>query len=156
MSGRATNPPGWYDHPEQSGVQRYWDGDQWTDERRKEPDSASPSPTTADDRSTRNGIATAGMICAVVGSLFGTIPILFAYALILGLLGISFGIAGGRKIKRGETQRGKGMARTGIVVGVVAVVLGFVGAAIVNDALEDPGSGPTEIKQTSEDARGDF
>lgn len=150
MPGRATTPPGWHDDPERPGTQRYWDGDQWTDGPQPEPDPAASPPTTVADESTGNRIATAGMVCAIVGSLFGTIPILFVYTLILGFLGISFGITGGRRIKRGETQRGKLMARTAIIVGVVAVVLGFVGAAMVNDALEDPDSGAAEIEQVVE------
>ena len=39
-----TTPAGWYDDPEQPAMQRYWDGDAWTDRRQpKVPSTAAPA-----------------------------------------------------------------------------------------------------------------
>src|SRR4051794_8901530 len=34
MTNDATPPAGWYADPERPGFERYWGGEQWTDERR--------------------------------------------------------------------------------------------------------------------------
>lgn len=40
-----TPQPGWYDDPEDSKAQRYWDGQNWTPNRRPKPISQPPPPT---------------------------------------------------------------------------------------------------------------
>jgi Protein of unknown function (DUF2510) len=42
------NPPGWYDDPNNSNAQRYWDGQGWTPHRRRNPTAQpAPAPTQA-------------------------------------------------------------------------------------------------------------
>ncbi|MCH7670203.1 MAG: DUF4190 domain-containing protein [Acidobacteria bacterium] len=144
MTDRSTTPPGWHDDPEQPGMERHWDGSRWTDNRRAKSEQPPPPPTAITVQTTGNGIAVAAMVCAIVGALFGLTLFFFMFALVLGLLGIVFGVAGGRRVRRGETQRGKGMARTGIIVGVIAIALGIVGV-ILSGAFEDRHSDLDEI-----------
>ena len=74
-----------------------------------------------------NGLATAGMICGIVGlCLF----FLWFLAGILGLLGIVFGAIGlSRAGKLGG--RGKGLALTGIITGALAILLSIVFVVVV-------------------------
>ena len=150
MTDRSTTPQGWYDDPEQPGMERHWDGSRWTDNRQPKSEQPPPPPTAITVQTTGNGIAVAAMVCAIVGALFGLTLFFFMFALVLGVLGIVFGVAGGRRVRRGETQRGKGMARTGIVVGVIAISLGIAGV-ILSGAFEDLESDLNEIRQNSDD-----
>lgn len=93
-------------------------------------------PTAVPVAAISNGSATAAMVLGIVGAAFGLIPILGFLALILGVLAIVFGFGGRRKLRRGETLRGKGAATSGIVLGVVAIGLGIWGMAIVFGALD--------------------
>jgi hypothetical protein len=39
--------PGWYDDPQDSGAQRYWDGQDWTPHRQRKLQTTKPQPTVA-------------------------------------------------------------------------------------------------------------
>ena len=39
-----TTPAGWYPDPTQPGTQRFWDGEQWTEQRAPAPAPAAPTP----------------------------------------------------------------------------------------------------------------
>ncbi|NNF87976.1 MAG: DUF4190 domain-containing protein [Acidimicrobiia bacterium] len=84
-----------------------------------------------------NGMATASFVLAVIGAVLGIVPILALFALILGVLAVIFGFAGRKRIKKGETTEGKGMAKSGIIIGFIAIVLAIIGFAIVSDAFSD-------------------
>jgi hypothetical protein len=55
-------PPGWYDDPDDSNAQRYWNGQEWTPQRQRKPTSrqthATPSEGSRDelDRGGRGGV----------------------------------------------------------------------------------------------------
>ncbi|ROZ89035.1 DUF2510 domain-containing protein [Gordonia sp. OPL2] len=65
------HPPGWYPDPHRRELQRYWDGEQWTDRTAprgtspKEPDF-SPADADAKKRGTRRALIIAGVIAVVV------------------------------------------------------------------------------------------
>ncbi|WP_030758730.1 DUF4190 domain-containing protein [Streptomyces griseus] len=72
-----------------------------------------------------NGMGTAGLVLGIVGTClfwFYGVP-----AIVLGVLGLIFGIVGRKRANRGEASNG-GAATAGIVLGSVAIVLG---AAVV-------------------------
>jgi hypothetical protein len=70
-----------------------------------------------------NGIAIAAMVCALVGLLF--------FGVVLGPLGVIFGSIGLGRAKRGAS--GRGMAITGIVVGIIDVLAFVVLLAVLTN-----------------------
>ncbi len=87
---------------------------------------------------TNNGMAVASLVLGIVGAVFGLVPIAFVFAWICGVLAVIFGAIGRKRGK--ETGQRKTMATWGLVLGVVAIVLGVIGIAIVNDAFNDVNS----------------
>ncbi|MFD5429434.1 DUF4190 domain-containing protein [Streptomyces sp. NPDC127084] len=100
-----------------------------------QPGVPAPAPVAA-----RNGLGTAALILGIVGVLAGLPMFLFWLAGILGLIGLILGITGRGRVKRGEATN-KGAATTGVVLGVVALILSVVGAvvtfAVVSDAVDE-------------------
>ncbi|MEU3398490.1 DUF4190 domain-containing protein [Streptomyces filamentosus] len=68
-----------------------------------------------------NGMGTAGMVLGIIGTcLFWFYGIL---SIVLGVLGLVFGIVGRKRANRGEAGNG-GVATAGIILGSVSIVLG--------------------------------
>ncbi|MER7519021.1 DUF4352 domain-containing protein [Streptomyces sp. NPDC126499] len=102
-----------------------------------------PAPTAL-----RNGLGTAALILGIIGTLSGLIPLLFWLAGILGLIALILGLAGKGRVKRGEAGN-KGVALTGAILGLAALVLSVVGAVITFTAVSDA---VEEIDKTIQDA----
>jgi hypothetical protein len=67
-----------------------------------------------------DGLAVAGFVCSLVG--------LFVAGILLGILGVVFGLIALKRIKKsGGSRRGKGLAIAGVILGFVAII----GAIIV-------------------------
>jgi hypothetical protein len=107
--GSAT-PPGWYSDPQAPGMQRYWDGSQWTENRAPVAHAGAGGgvgPPT-------NGKATASMVLGILG-------LLFLY-LIGPVLALIFGYQAKNEIEAsGGAQGGRGMAIAGIVMGWIGI-----------------------------------
>jgi len=73
------------------------------------------------------GLAIAAFVLAVVGAIFGLIPLTCVIAIICGVIALIFGLV----------SRAHGMGKAGIVIGIVALALGIWGAIIVNSAVND-------------------
>ncbi|WP_062645023.1 DUF4190 domain-containing protein [Streptomyces maremycinicus] len=69
-------------------------------------------PSTASPRSRTNGLAIASLCCGIVG--------LFVLNIVLGPLAIVFGVVSRRQA---SVANGAGMAKAGIILGIVDVVL---------------------------------
>jgi len=95
-----------------------------------------------------NGMAVAALVCGIVGAVLGVIPILFVAAWGLGAVAVALGIVGRRRAKRVAGAGRGGMALAGTLLGVLALVLGGVGVAIVDDAFDDL-TGADEPEQIS-------
>jgi hypothetical protein len=79
----------------------------------------------------KTGLSTAALVLGIVASCIGLIPILGIFALPCALLAIIFGAIGIRRnVKRG-------FAITGLVTGVLGIVLAIAGLVIVNNAVND-------------------
>lgn len=76
----------------------------------------------------RNGLGVAALCCGIVGMFIGLIPLAGIVAMPLGILAIIFGAVSIRRASRGEAS--KGMAITGLIAGLAAVVLSIIGMVI--------------------------
>lgn len=97
-------PAGWYTDPENPGQERWWNGAAWSDDRRAvvqtavaappPPPYAAPGPVyiAAAPTPTKNGMATAGLVLALVSLLINPFAV-------LSILGIVFGAVGWSRAK---------------------------------------------------------
>ncbi|MFB6842712.1 DUF4190 domain-containing protein [Streptomyces sp. NPDC056361] len=84
----------------------------------------------------RNGLGTAALILGIIGTLSGLIPLFFWLAGILGLIALILGLVARGRVKRREANN-KGVALTGAILGLAALVLSVVGAVITFTAVSD-------------------
>lgn len=85
-----------------------------------------------------NGMAVTALVCGIVGFMFGLGPaILYVFPLGLGAVAIVFGILGRRKATKDPAVGRKTMATWGVALGILAFILGIVGAATVEEAVDD-------------------
>jgi predicted PurR-regulated permease PerM len=96
-----------------------------------------------------NGLATAALVLGIVGVVFGLIPLTFFIALICGVLALIFGVIGWRAANKGRGR--KGLAVSGTVLGVVALLLAFAGIFIIGEAADDLQNELDQINQDLEE-----
>ncbi|MEU6620753.1 DUF4190 domain-containing protein [Streptomyces litmocidini] len=84
----------------------------------------------------RNGLGTAALILGIIGTVSGFIPLFFWLAGILGLIALILGLVGKGRVKRGEANN-KGVALTGVLLGLASLILSVVGMVIVFTAVSD-------------------
>ncbi len=95
--------------------------------------AAAVPPTVIVQQAPKNGLATAAMVLGIIGLVFavlGFIPFVGIFffdwvAFICGALAIVFGILGTNKAKT-LNDLGKSTARTGLILGIVAVALDII------------------------------
>lgn len=148
--------PGWYADPEQYGAQRYWDGTAWSEQRRPAQVVAvvAPVPMAAPDvvQPPGNGLAVAGLVCGIVGAVFGLIPWTFWLAWILGVLAIVFGAIGRRRADREPAAGKRSMATAGLILGIVAIALGIVGLIVLHALINDVHSSLNDFRSCFENS----
>ncbi|NIL74918.1 DUF4190 domain-containing protein [Rhodococcus sp. B10] len=88
----------------------------------------------------KNGFGLASLILAIVGLVFGIIPLTGFICLILGIIGLALGFAGLSRVRKNRATNKK-TAISGIVVSVLAIALGIWGITIVFGAVDDLDSG---------------
>ena len=130
--GRKMNAPaGWYPHPENPGMLRWWDGTQWTDQTK--PQVLAP-PLAPPKR--KKGLAVAAAVLAVVGLVF--LSGIFGKILLL----ISLGFAIAALVTK---QRLKGLS----IACLCLVPLGFFIAAIASaPSPKSEASEPVAVVET--------
>lgn len=94
----------------------------------------------------RNGFGITSLCLAIPGLLFGLIPLTGFIAIILGALGLVFGLLGWGRVRRGAATN-KGMSITATVLSTGALILGVVGVVIVASAVEELDEDLQEIEQ---------
>ncbi|MFF3761891.1 DUF4190 domain-containing protein [Streptomyces sp. NPDC002185] len=93
-------------------------------------------PPAAAPQVMRNGLGTAALILGIIGTLSGLVPLLFWLAGILGLIALILGLVAKGRVKRREANN-KGVAVTGAILGLAALILSVVGAVITFTAVKD-------------------
>ncbi|MER5207812.1 DUF4190 domain-containing protein [Streptomyces sp. NPDC002825] len=93
-------------------------------------------PPAAAPQVMRNGLGTTALILGIIGTISGFIPLFFWLAGILGLIALILGLVGKGRVKRGEANN-KGVALTGVILGLASLVLSVVGLVIVVTAVGD-------------------
>ncbi|MCG5433489.1 DUF4190 domain-containing protein [Mycobacterium sp. MYCO198283] len=83
-------------------------------------DYGAPTPAAP-----RNGLGVTSLVLSIIGILSSPVII----GLVLGIVGLVLGILGRKRVSRGEADNG-GLALAGIVLSVLAIVLGIVFAII--------------------------
>lgn len=98
-----------------------------------------------------NGIAVAAISCGLVALLFAWMPIFVVVGIVLGVLGVVFGIRGRRRAK--TVGHGQGMAMAGLLSGIGALVLSIVGVvftvSFVSEFIDFMEPGPYEARVVS-------
>jgi hypothetical protein len=99
-----------------------------------------PPPTQAPQvvyvESRSNNLAVVSLIAGIIGTLGALIPILFIVGWGFGVTGFILGIIALKKSKRLDGLR-KTMSKWGIVLSLLAFILGCVGFGIVQSAVSD-------------------
>lgn len=103
----------------------------WTRASNEPP--APPAPPLADPR---NGLGIAALTLGVVAAITGLIPLMWLLALPAGIIGLTLGFAGRKRVKRGRADNG-GMTWAGIVLSAVGTVLALIGMVVFFNALSD-------------------
>ncbi|MEV6331702.1 DUF4190 domain-containing protein [Streptomyces sp. NPDC051909] len=84
----------------------------------------------------RNGLGVTALVLGIVGLLSAIIWFLFWLGALLGLLALIFGIIGTARAGKGLATN-KGMAVSGIVLGVLAMIVALVWVALIATATKD-------------------
>ena len=96
----------------------------------------------------KNGLGVAALVCGIVGLVLSLIPLLFVVGLPLAILAIVFGFVGMRRVKRGEATN-RGMAITGVVTGLIALVIAIIAIASIGAAANDLDNELQKIDETT-------
>src|SRR5690242_19350464 len=97
-------PAGWYEDPDGTGQQRYWDGSKWTDQLAPPPPQPEQQLVGGRLKDPRNdGHAAAGYVCAILLPIVGIIIAIVLY-------------------NRNDT-RGTPVLLTSVVIGFVSVII---------------------------------
>src|SRR5450830_1865148 len=101
---------------------------------------AQPAPTPQPGPAkASNGLATAGFVLGLIGLLGSFIPVLNIGGMVIGVVGAVLAAVGLAKAKK--SGAGKGLAMAGLILGVLALIIGFVVnvafANVVKNAADD-------------------
>ena len=84
----------------------------------------------------KNGLGLAAVILGPIGLLFAIIPLTGFIAVALGITGLILGLAGYSRVRKNKATNGK-TAITGVILSLLALIIGVIGIVIVFQATED-------------------
>lgn len=88
-----------------------------------------------------NGVATAGGVCGIVAAAISWVPLINVFALVLSIIAVAFGAVGLRRAnayaRDGYGPVGRGMAITGIVIGVIGLIFALIFIVAIGSAIND-------------------
>lgn len=113
-----------------------------------------PVPVNAPAAKGTSGLAIAGLVLGIVAILGSWVPILNNVAIIVGVVGVILGVVGLLGIRKGK-KTGEGIAISGIVISVLAVVISFAIQFIFVTAVHEATSGPQATSTTQQAQTGD-
>jgi len=96
----------------------------------------------------RNGYGVTALVLAIVGLVFSLVPLTGFIALICGGLAVLFALLGLGRVRRGQADN-KRLTITGLVLGALALVIGFIGVIIVFTATNKLATDLSKIGHTS-------
>ncbi len=99
-----------------------------------------------------SGLAIASMVLGIIALLLSWIPIINTGAAVLALVGLGLAIPALLRARRG-THGGMGMAITGLVTGVLGLLLGIAVLAATVFFVQTAGDCLTEFEQTGDQAQ---
>ena len=147
MSNTTSAQPGWY--PAEPGIERYWDGTQWTSAVRSA--ALVPHAPAAPVAVQGNPLGITGFVLAIVGAIFACVPPLFLFGWILLPASFVIGV-----VAAALAGRRKWAGITAIVVSIVGTIAGitaFVIFAVSNSAGASSSIGSSSSSSSSEDRR---
>ena len=103
-----------------------------------------PQPFTPPVSDPRNGLGIAAFALGVVATIAGLIPLMWLLALPSGIIGLTLGFAGRKRVKRGRADNG-GMSLAGIILSALGTILAIIGMVIFFNALSDFGKSMDEL-----------
>ena len=140
-------PAGWFPDPLGRYEHRWFNGTTWTSDvaadgqRFVDPLGISPGPgyggpgVGGSAPQTGNGAATAALVMGLIAVVISWIPLIVVVGLVLAILAVVFGVRGLRRSR--ETGTGSGRAVTGLVTGVLALLLSIVGIVLTIDVFRE-------------------
>jgi len=111
------------------------------------PSQVPTTPQVVYVESRSNNLAVVSLIAGIIGTLGALIPILFIVGWGFGVTGFILGIIALKKSKTLDGLR-KTMSKWGIVLSLVAFVLGCVGFGIVQSAVDDLDKAGQQLEQS--------
>ena len=118
-------PAGWFPDPDDASQQRYWDGSAWTEHR--VPAAGPGGPPAQAGHASYAGPGVAGPVTSgatIAAFVMGLLSVIACLGPITGIPAIVVGRRARREIDSSQgSLEGRGLATTGIVVGVVGTIL---------------------------------
>ncbi|WP_179300877.1 DUF2510 domain-containing protein [Rhodococcus sp. ACPA4] len=143
---------GWYADSTNPTIERWWDGNQWTDQTRLAGQSVAPpgygGPTVVNPE--KNGFGLASLILGIVGLLFCLMPITGFIGFILGVIGLTLGFAGISRCRKNKATNKK-TAISGTIVSALSAIFGIVGIVMFFTAVDQLGDDLDEIGTNLQD-----
>lgn len=81
------------------------------------------------------GFQTTALVCGIVGSTLGLVPLFFLFSWVLGLVAFVMGLIAWSR--RRDADLPHAMAKWGFALGILSFVLGCIGYVIVSNAFTD-------------------